>query len=363
MVRLAVLALALAAAGGAAAGEIRSFEDNTRYLTPRRAEVAVRDSVRLNVSAARCIDPGDGGPIDICTRGPSTATDIEWRVNGVAGGSATLGTIHGGALATYTAPARVPAENPVSISAVMSSPGGQQLQLVSEVEVFAPAEWKGNIAYQFSGQLDDRAPEQALFSHFDQVMFWLAPEHEPGVSDVTRVSLSASYAVRGTMMDAVGDDGEGVAVLTLGLPTTSYLYERRQVDACLGVEQTRRTARLDVDAHRAAPMTVNVQFGADGRSSLSHVPAPVLVAEGLRWFAPCNDEPHGEPLAEEPLVPDAPVGMALSSDGTVSRDFTGRSADRRGYEGNVELPATMRFHGQDIPGLLTVTWRLARVTP
>jgi hypothetical protein len=59
----------------------------------------------------------------------AAGASIAWDVNGVAGGDATVGTISptsgsGGATAVYTAPAALPAANPVTIHATATPPSG-----------------------------------------------------------------------------------------------------------------------------------------------------------------------------------------------------------------------------------------------
>lgn len=61
-----------------------------------------------------------------------------WSVNGVVSGNQTVGTVVGGSSATYTAPATVPAANPVAVSAQINSPAGLAT-LVSNIRVFDQA--------------------------------------------------------------------------------------------------------------------------------------------------------------------------------------------------------------------------------
>jgi YD repeat-containing protein len=61
-----------------------------------------------------------GGTVDFqATLGGSPTTDVTWRVNGIVGGNATLGTIT--AAGTYTAPSTPPPVQPVPIEAVLTA--------------------------------------------------------------------------------------------------------------------------------------------------------------------------------------------------------------------------------------------------
>ena len=71
-------------------------------VTPEQADVAL------------------GGTVDFqATLGGSPTTDVTWRVNGIVGGNATLGTIT--ATGTYTAPSTPPPVQPVPIEAVLTA--------------------------------------------------------------------------------------------------------------------------------------------------------------------------------------------------------------------------------------------------
>ncbi len=77
-------------------------------LSPAAASLNL--NATQNFTASLCVAPG---------------TPIAWEVNGTLGGNSILGTIStaspGAATATYTAPASVPAANPVTVQAVVGS--------------------------------------------------------------------------------------------------------------------------------------------------------------------------------------------------------------------------------------------------
>jgi hypothetical protein len=58
----------------------------------------------------------------------------KWAANGIDGGNSAVGTVAGSTVGTYTAPAQVPASNPVAVSLELQVDGRKTL-LVSNVEV------------------------------------------------------------------------------------------------------------------------------------------------------------------------------------------------------------------------------------
>jgi hypothetical protein len=99
----------------------------TSVADPSRSAVANLDIIGCNQSGS--ISPASSSLGFLQTQS-LTATlcvtpgaAIQWDVNGVAGGSAPLGTVTstGAATATYTAPASLPASNPVTVHATSGS--------------------------------------------------------------------------------------------------------------------------------------------------------------------------------------------------------------------------------------------------
>ncbi len=73
-------------------------------------------------------------------------TSVTWQVNGVKGGNSTVGTIDSSG--NYTAPAKIPSSNPVSVTAV--SNGQSSLTASSQVTI-VPTTLSGQYAFSFSG--------------------------------------------------------------------------------------------------------------------------------------------------------------------------------------------------------------------
>lgn len=90
-----------------------------------------------------CVEPGEL---------PQLARN--WSVNGVPGGSSGDGTVVGGSSATYTAPAAVPAQNPVAVSAQIGTSDGVAT-LVSNITVF-------DDLVVYTGTISGRSETEAL---------------------------------------------------------------------------------------------------------------------------------------------------------------------------------------------------------
>lgn len=89
------------------------------------------------------VDRCSGSSPDDCLGEPGdvnvvNGSAITWAVNGQTGGDGTHGTVTSGANpATYTAPAAVPADNLVAVSATLTPDGGSTLKLVKNLLVLA----------------------------------------------------------------------------------------------------------------------------------------------------------------------------------------------------------------------------------
>lgn len=103
----------------------------------------VKTSEQLSLSLTAC---GTGARALRCTSIASeSGLVIQWEVNGQPNGSATLGTVSGGAQATYTAPAIAPRPATVAVSARLSKPGVIEVVLVAEVTIGDPPNYAGTI--------------------------------------------------------------------------------------------------------------------------------------------------------------------------------------------------------------------------
>lgn len=354
------------------------LDEDGSFLMPQTAEIYTGRSLQLHTRYVGCADRARM----ICAVILSEREVIEWRVNGIPGGSEEVGTITGGSSATYTAPRSVPSGNPVSVSAIVKGNGKEQVQLVSEIRIVEPSKWQGSVSYTFTGLLDANAHDQAQVAHFDQVWAWMTPEDDMAESDVTKVSLSVQYLVRGVMVDSVAQDMSGMVVLELGMPTAVFGYHRRAIDGCGGTTLTTWVGKIDQARYADALPTINLMINADQSSVLPYVPPPIMTSQGVQTSLDCEHFFRRTELAERPEDFDTPTGTELISNGTLettvspmgdptagitvtaadfafTHAFAGQPAQGHVYAGAVTRKTMMRFHGQDIPGLLTVQWSFA----
>ena len=108
-------------------------------LTPASATVAVNQRQPLQViNCGEGPDP-DGGNAQQrllleCIEEELPPLARNWSANGIAGGNNAVGTVAGGSSGTYSAPATVPTQNPVAVSAQATTPAGLAT-LVSNIRV------------------------------------------------------------------------------------------------------------------------------------------------------------------------------------------------------------------------------------
>ncbi len=107
-------------------------------LEPASAQVAAGGTLQLEVLF--CIGEANGEePVDLlplCITLDDASELGAWEVNGVEGGAPATGTVTAsGTRATFTAPATIPARNPVAVSVDVRSGGTQAGKLVSNIEV------------------------------------------------------------------------------------------------------------------------------------------------------------------------------------------------------------------------------------
>jgi len=116
--KLAALGALLLLAG--CAGKVELGSKTTVQVSASTATVRAEDSAQVTAAAS------DGTPL----------TGLRWAVNGVPGGSATFGTID--TAGKYTAPASIPADNRISITATADQGSGSvELALWNPVPVIA----------------------------------------------------------------------------------------------------------------------------------------------------------------------------------------------------------------------------------
>ncbi|HXE58497.1 MAG TPA: hypothetical protein VNK43_10895 [Gemmatimonadales bacterium] len=215
----------------------------------RPAEASVRVGTTLELRVRDCYADPDAGHDDPgvpvgydCRDGFYAITAKHWAVNGTAGGSAGVGTVTAGpedGMATYQAPATVPAANPVAVSVAFGGahPGDEGI-LVSNITVTDAAgscaelrdveSWNGTfgLSYTFSGVNQDQ--DELTITHWAEVtaqlrkisegpagVSWQGPltglvsvedrhlEHSPGGDVVTTVDGSGPPLRQGTVGDQV----------------------------------------------------------------------------------------------------------------------------------------------------------------
>jgi uncharacterized repeat protein (TIGR03803 family) len=92
----------------------------------------------------------------------TSKTAVNWSVNGVAGGNATVGTISAAGL--YTAPATVPATVPASATVTATSQASPKVNSSASVKIGA---FNEKPLYSFTGLTDGAAPSAALIQGSD----------------------------------------------------------------------------------------------------------------------------------------------------------------------------------------------------
>ena len=111
-------------------------------LAPASATVRVRGSVSMRVNVCGDgVDPDPANAARLLLECRSASDLVNWAVNGISGGNATVGTVASGGLpgtdtiTDYTAPAVVPAQNPVAVSADIDDADAGRTTLVSNIRV------------------------------------------------------------------------------------------------------------------------------------------------------------------------------------------------------------------------------------
>ena len=177
--------------------ETRHFSDwspvTGAQLLPHTTSVLVDKTVDLRVVRCEVVNEEDDGSeavvtsiLALCESSPLTSLNAKgWAVNGVAGGSSSVGTIVANAeattgLAVYKAPGQAPAANPVSVSVQYTEHfETTQYLLTSNIVVIDPearcnglrgaTAWNATfgMSYDYSGVNDDG--EQLTLSHFAEI--------------------------------------------------------------------------------------------------------------------------------------------------------------------------------------------------
>jgi hypothetical protein len=128
---------------------------------------------------------------------------VTWQVSGVKGGNSTVGTIDSSG--NYTAPAKIPSTNPVSVTAVSNA---QSSLTATSMVTLVPVTLSGQYAFSFSGTESKNALSFFVAGSFTADG---AGNIIGGVEDVnsnSAKSISKALTLSGTY--TIGDDGRGV---------------------------------------------------------------------------------------------------------------------------------------------------------
>jgi len=336
------------------------------HVSPRRADVAVGESLILDAFDLRCDKKADPH-CDLLTPLTGNAQVLRWEVNGVSNGNAQVGTLTpaggnpAGARVRYTAPGRLPSSNPVAVTAVVAGPGRSEIHLVAQVRVTpVEASWSGEIHVSFFGQRVDR-DDTTESRH--QVMF------------------EATHEVEGIAVDAAGDGNQVVASLLMTVPTVDYRYQygyKQHGHETLTEFFSRQASSFYDDQGYQPVITLNGLD--DGRMQVPM--ATLLTYLAVRGQRTTSDfdattglttvtrEAVDLPMTVGPELGGVPTGVVLRNPvtGAVMGELPGTLEGRlepgtgpRTWRGHTVLEnVSLDFQGQAIPGALEVTWTFIR---
>lgn len=325
--------------------EVSHFSDWAFYekwwISPDNAELYTGEALKLYVFHS------DFEEDDLLVPLAGNADIKEWSVNGIKDGSGAVGTIGGGANATYSAPAEVPANNPVAVAALVDThtPGTGQLQVISNIRV-KPKGWNGfvKVELQMSGSITD-----------------------PVGSKLERsLDYSTLFPVRSTISEALGEvDGtgkvEGQLLLELGRPAVQMdrkerfdaIYEGNCGNYHFENSSSRELAPEVASIWDQTKVPVTVFIQRDKRSRLPYgAPVFPLKEEVVSEKVDCSE---GVPLpaVRETFVRNFDIVDYLPADLELVGEV---SSDGKHFRGKVarvvKIDATS--------GTLTVTWDFAR---
>ncbi len=369
-----MLAVALAQApftAGAAQGNARS-SDSHYILSPEPgvSEVSVSSSLPLKLLRMDCFS--EDREIELCAPHVPSAPELagvslEWRVNGIPGGNASIGTIHARDNSPikmiYVAPARIPAPNPVDVSVVIRRKGrtGEE-QLVRQVRIVDQPGWRGNIQVRIFSYFDkqEMQDENVARTVSFQPSFSIYDKERP--VDSTVIESNLHYTVTGVLADAVDEDGAGLVVLQVR-PDGSMAYTYRKNQMC--------DYQLDVaqgtisDIYRSTPLPLSLDLRPDGSSSIQSIPGVAFAMRGVQTMEACDGSGGANgydsffdgvtitgDLVDTPKDNDpAPVGI---------RGIDGKPGNGRTFEGSTVVPITIRYAGEDHDGEAEIVWSISR---
>lgn len=312
------------------------------YLAAGADELQVNESVLLGAKFNECEE--EGGQDCLLTPLEDNGKVIEWRVNGIVNGDAENGTLtvsEGGNGVTYTAPSTVPANNPVSISATIDTQSKGSLQLVHEITILSDNTWSGYVEVEFQGTFAEP---------------YLNGQKQGSV----RYRSHQDFA--SVLTESFDDEGGGLVMMMLGMPTLELQYEAvaddyytgEDVDGC--VRHQTITTTLNNVADNASPAggygSVQFNLAAGYATTPFLMPPPVMIA-GSRAsrIEGCGASEFSEDdLTQEMLALDtyqSALTSALSDDG-------------KRYTATAEMPSSLTLDSVTIPGTMKFSWLLIR---
>lgn len=405
---LACLALAMTAAGAPPDAPATSSEAlaerlaaDAWRLSPGSTTVTVGGDAAFELGQLEC--EVDGLLCTIRWR-PRPDAVSRWQVNGIDGGNAEVGTVSrdAGGRWIYRAPDRVPRRNPVSLAAVIDGTQGSQLQLVSQVTV-VPTGWSGDVRVSFEAARNGQGEARHESTLHDDPMYRTAGMYAFEIQrvlgiggDIQRLSFDAAYPVKAAMVEALADDGTGLAIIELGIPKVAFSYDRVQkAGSSLGCRYTLGNSTVtevdgvaDLDSYQALPPSpLSFTLNADGTSTIMAIPPALVRYEGRSISYACDGDigigeigpeneafgdvsaldagqsAHGHQPAFVVVDPFGGASMPVpASEATVPLPgaFRGRPGERGIYTGDLVLPGVMRVLGTDVPGTYRIRWNIRR---
>jgi hypothetical protein len=194
----------------------------------------------------------------------TSSTAVNWQVNGVTGGNATVGTID--ATGLYTAPAIIPNPASVTITAFLQSAptlSGNAIATITVVS-FSNNSLKGNYVLSLSGV-------DANGNSFYAVGAITADGNgniTAGEEDVVDVSFGYSQATSGTGTYSVGSDGRGTLNLNNSIGQFQFAIAMKALDNAVLNEidsgVVAATGELEAQTSSIAAPSGNYAFGFSG---------------------------------------------------------------------------------------------------
>jgi len=347
----ATAALALAAAGtppAAAAAKVPSAAKAVRAAPGSLADQAERfwvapDSAELKVGRTQRLVPMkedcDGDAADcLLAPGPS-AVVWRWAVNGIEDGNDEVGRVRAlpDGSAEYTAPARVPKANPVSVAATLAGTGRGRVMAMSEITIVgADPRWAGWVEVEAHESLAGR---DGVFERQGELRFrlWLP---------VGRV-LSESRE----------DDGSRFVALEFEAPAQHLLDIRLRTDlgaeSC-NVERWRTVELAGQPGAPAAPLPWALRVSPAGEVRADFLPLPPLLLGGREELVVkgCGTGTRVTPIA--------PVLMSFEG---VAGPFAAPRPDADGVSvGRFQRQVVWRIEGRERTVMLSVRWQLRAMT-